>query len=115
MFCACRSAALLLDPDHTEFCATALSNRAAASLAMGRFKRALDDSTGALERRPGLVKTRLRRARAHMALGSYTAAVEDFELVQAWSEPRRQQASPLHVRAESALPSWLCAPFQAPC
>lgn len=57
--------------------AIAFANRAAALLKLGRFRETVDDTSAALELKPGYVKALMRRKEAHVRLGELRKAVED--------------------------------------
>lgn len=73
------SKALLLDPEHDEYCAVVYCNRAAARMGLRRYESALQDCHAALRRKPRYPRCLLRRARCNVALKRYGAAVADFE------------------------------------
>merc|ERR1711871_856689 len=82
------TAALCIDRDHSEYCEVVYANRAAVSMALNKFSRAIEDCTEALKRCPDMTKARLRRARAYMNAKRISDAVKDFEHVHKMSPER---------------------------
>lgn len=73
------SEAVLIDPQHQEFCAIIYCNRAAAQMGFKRYHTAILDCNEALQRKPQYPRALLRRARCHVALEMYHEAVKDFD------------------------------------
>ncbi|CAA7027155.1 unnamed protein product [Microthlaspi erraticum] len=68
--------------DHDSRNSVLLCNRAACLFKMGQFDRALEDSTAALNVRPGYAKARLRRANCNTKLGNWESAIRDYEILK---------------------------------
>ncbi|TYZ51935.1 hypothetical protein PybrP1_006675 [[Pythium] brassicae (nom. inval.)] len=83
--------ALAIDPEHDEYCAVLLCNRAAAYMGMERFASALLDCDDALKRKPQYPRALLRRARCYAALGKLSPALKDFDR---FLRDQRREAAP---------------------
>ncbi|KAL7679959.1 putative DnaJ domain, tetratricopeptide-like helical domain superfamily [Plasmopara halstedii] len=84
------SEAVLIDPQHQEFCAIIYCNRAAAQMGLKRHHTAILDCNEALQRKPEYPRALLRRARCHAVLEMYHEAVKDFDrYLQEQSSERR--------------------------
>ncbi|KAF4032800.1 DnaJ domain [Phytophthora infestans] len=73
------SEAVLIDPQHQEFCAVIYCNRAAAQMGLARYHTAILDCNEALQRKSTYPRALLRRARCHVALEMFHEAVKDFD------------------------------------
>ena len=71
------SETLAIEPNHSR----AMLNRAACSMALDEAHLSLDDCNSLLERAPGLLLARLRRAEASMHLTEWDEAIKDLEAV----------------------------------
>nr|AII30321.1 tetratricopeptide repeat-containing protein [Cardamine hirsuta] len=67
--------------DHDSRNSVLLCNRAACLSKMGKFDRAVEDSTAALTVRPAYTKARLRRADCNAKLGNWELAIGDYEIL----------------------------------
>ncbi|KAL1225741.1 Inactive TPR repeat-containing thioredoxin TTL3 [Cardamine amara subsp. amara] len=68
--------------DHDSRNSVLLCNRAACLSKMGKFDRAVEDSTAALTVRPAYTKVRLRRADCNAKLGNWELAIGDYEILR---------------------------------
>lgn len=73
------SEALELDEKYYRYCAVIYCNRAATSMAIGDYERAVSDCDDALLRYSTYPKARLRRARCYVELKKFDLAVVDFD------------------------------------
>ncbi|CAN8298979.1 unnamed protein product [Cochlearia groenlandica] len=67
--------------DHDSRNSVLLCNRAACLSKMGQFDRAIEDTTAALNVRPGYTKARLRRADCNSKLEKWELAIGDYEIL----------------------------------
>jgi DnaJ family protein C protein 7 len=75
------TASINVDSNADEYNSVLYCNRAAASMAMGHFDKAIHDCDKALSLCKDYEKARLRRGRAYVACGKYVKAIEDLEWV----------------------------------
>ncbi|XP_022773873.1 inactive TPR repeat-containing thioredoxin TTL3-like [Durio zibethinus] len=68
--------------DHDPHNSVLLCNRAACRSKLGHYEKAIEDSTHALNVRPGYSKARLRRADCNFKLGKWEASLQDYEILQ---------------------------------
>jgi DnaJ family protein C protein 7 len=73
------TSSLNVDAHADEYNAILYCNRAAASMALGHFDKAIDDCNKALSLSNNYEKARLRRGRAYVASGKYEKGIEDLE------------------------------------
>ncbi|KAF5739728.1 TPR repeat-containing thioredoxin TTL1-like [Tripterygium wilfordii] len=98
--------------EHDQQNSVLLCNRAACRSKLGKFEKAVEDCTAALNVWPSYIKARLRRADCNVKLERFEAAIQDYEvvlsatpaneyvgraLVEAQVQLKKQHESPLRI------------------
>jgi DnaJ family protein C protein 7 len=72
---------LEIDSNHSSFCATIYSNRAASLMEIGQLKEALFDCNKAIILDPSFLRAQMRRAKVFAKLSLYQFAIKDAKEV----------------------------------
>ncbi|XP_030535099.2 inactive TPR repeat-containing thioredoxin TTL3-like [Rhodamnia argentea] len=88
--------------EHDPYNSVLLCNRAACRSKPGRYEKAVEDCTAALNVRPSYSKARLRRADCFAKLGKWEASIQDYEVL-AREAPEDEEVSRALLGAKAQL------------